>query len=287
MTMTLPTPLIDAATLRSLLAAGHTPVLLDTSFDLADTSLGRRQYAEAHLPHARYLHLDDDLSAPKNGRNGRHPLPSRETFAATVARVGVAGPSIPVVVYDRQGAAYAVRAWWMLRWLGHEQVAVLDGGLAAWLAAGGEVEGGDGSPRLTDAAPYPLADARVATIDADTLQRRLGTIGLVDARAAERFRGEVEPFDATAGHVPSALNRFHRSNLAPDGRFKDPVTLRAEFVALLGDMPPAQVVHQCGSGVTACHNLLAMEAAGLAGSLLYPGSWSEWSSDPARPVATG
>jgi thiosulfate/3-mercaptopyruvate sulfurtransferase len=285
---TLPTPLVDAATLRALLEAANPPLLLDTSFDLADQALGRRQYLEAHLPGARYAHLDDQLSAPKTGPDGRfrgrHPLPSRETFAATAGTLGIT-PATPVVVYDRHGASYAVRAWWMLRWLGHDAVAVLDGGLDAWRAAGGALESGVAAWRETP--PYPLDTPRVAAIDADALARRLGSIKLIDARAAERFRGEVEPLDAKAGHIPGARNRFFKLNLGADGRFKDAATLRGEFAELLGDAAPADVVHHCGSGVTACHNLLAMELAGLAGSRLYPGSWSEWSSDPSRPVAVG
>ena len=174
----------------------------------------------------------------------------------------------------------------MLRWLGHAPVAVLDGGFDAWRSVGGAVESGEPSPR--DAAPpYPLGAGAVATIDAATLSRRLGNVKLIDARAAERFRGEVEPLDAKAGHIPGALNRFFRHNLGADGRFKSAATLHGEFAALLGAAAAADVVHQCGSGVVACHNLLAMEIAGLSGSLLYAGSWSEWSSDPSRPVAIG
>ena len=277
------TTLITAAQLRDLLSTNADVVVLDTSFDLADTGAGKRSHREGHLPGARYVHLDDDLSGPKTGRNGRHPLPSREAFAATAGRLGI-GPATQVVAYDRQGGVYAARAWWMLRWLGHRAAAVLDGGLAAWQAAGGALESGavDGPA----APPYPLGEPLVRTIDAATLARRLGTAALIDARAPERYRGEVEPIDALAGHIPGAHNRFHKENLLADGRFKPPGELRAAFAALAG-ADPSRVVHQCGSGVTACHNLLAMETAGLEGSALYPGSWSEWSSDPARPIAKG
>jgi thiosulfate/3-mercaptopyruvate sulfurtransferase len=278
------TTLISAPQLRELLAAGTPPVILDTSFDLADTSAGERSHRDGHLPGARYAHLDDDLSAPKTGRNGRHPLPAREAFAETVGRWGIA-PDTQVVVYDRQGGAYAARGWWMLRWLGHAAVAVLDGGLAAWQDAGGALESGavvDGAA----APPYPAREPLAALIDAAGLAAQLGTVTLLDARSPERFRGEAEPIDPIAGHIPGAHNRFHKENLGADGRFKPPRELRAAFAALAGE-EPAGVVHQCGSGVTACHNLLAMEYAGFAGSRLYPGSWSEWSSDPSRPIAKG
>lgn len=286
--MSLSVPLIDAAALRERLASSEPPVLLDTSFDLADPSAGERSYAEGHLPGAHYLHLDRDLAdharAPGAPFRGRHPLPSREAFAATLGRLGIA-PSTPVVVYDRQGATFAARAWWMLRWLGHREVAVLDGGLQAWVAAGGALS--RETPPAPRPASYTPAPALVATVDADTVQQGLGGLRLIDARAAERFRGDVEPLDPVAGHIPGALNRPFKDNLGADGRFLPPETLREAFLPLLGGRPAGEVVHQCGSGVTACHNLLAMEAAGLSGAALYPGSWSEWCADPARPVARG
>jgi thiosulfate/3-mercaptopyruvate sulfurtransferase len=183
---------------------------------------------------------------------------------------------------------FAARAWWMLRWLGHTAVAVLDGGVPAWAAAGGALESGDGPARLSATAAYPLsAEPGMPTLLADALQAQLGRVSLIDARAADRFRGDLEPLDPVAGHIPGALNRFFKDNLGADGRFLPAEALRAGFGALLGSQTPAQTVHQCGSGVTACHNLLAMEAAGLPGAALYPGSWSEWCSDPARPVARG
>jgi len=280
--MPLPTPLVDAATLRALLASPSAPVVVDISFDLADPALGERQYAEAHVEGARYLHLERDLSGARTGRNGRHPLPARDAFARTVGALGI-GPSTAVVVYDRQGAMYAARAWWMLRWLGHDDVAVLDGGLDAWRAAGGTLASGAPPAPRPGATPCPAGEPRVATIDADTLARRLGAVRLVDARAPERYRGEVEPLDAKAGHIPGAVNRFFKDNLGADGRFKPAARLRDELGALAAPV----VVHQCGSGVTACHNLLAFEVAGLGSGTLYPGSWSEWSADPSRPVAVG
>jgi thiosulfate/3-mercaptopyruvate sulfurtransferase len=279
------TTLIDAAALRRLLGSATPPVLIDARFDLADPAAGERAHGEAHLPGAHYLHLDRDLSAARTGRNGRHPLPQRSLFAARIGALGI-GPQTQVVAYDAQGGSYAARVWWLLRWLGHEAVAVLDGGLPAWVEAGGAVNDADVA-RSSTTAPYPERASLVSSVDADALLARLGRTPLIDARAPERFRGEVEPLDAQAGHIPGALNRCYRDNLRADGRFKPAEALRAEFTPLLGDAAPSEVVHQCGSGVTACHNLLAMEHAGLAGSLLYPGSWSEWSSDPSRPIATG
>ncbi|HEY0859066.1 MAG TPA: sulfurtransferase [Albitalea sp.] len=276
------TTLIAAAALRDLLASATPLVIIDASFDLADTGAGERSYREGHLPGAFYLHLDRDLSGTKTGRNGRHPLPDRAAFAATVGALGIT-PSTQVVVYDRQQAMFAARAWWMLRWLGHEAAAVLDGGAAAWQQSGGALD--SAVPAAAAQPPYPLREPLVASVDAAQLSDRLGRLRLIDARAPERYRGEVEPLDAQAGHIPGALNRFFKDNLADDGRFKPRDRLRDEWTQLLGAASAQQVVHHCGSGVTACHSVLAMEAAGLHGSALYPGSWSEWSSDPARPVA--
>jgi len=279
----LPTPLVSPEQLMAAIAAGATPLVVDCSFDLADVAAGERAYAQGHLPGAIYAHLDRDLCGARTGRNGRHPLPARADWAATLARLGVT-PTRAVVVYDAQGGMYAARAWWMLLWAGHRDVRVLDGGLQAWQAAGGALETGVVAPAAAPAA-YPLGDSLVASIDADALQKSLGRITLLDARAGERYRGEVEPLDRRAGHIPGARSRFFKDNLGAGGRFKPAAELRAAFEAF--GAAPGAVVHQCGSGVTACHNLLAMEAAGLGGSVLYPGSWSEWSSDPARPVAVG
>ena len=276
------TTLIPADDLRTLLAGPTPPLLLDCSFELTDPGAGERAYAGGHLPGALYAHLDRDLSAPKTCRNGRHPLPSREVFAATVGRWGVA-PGVQVVTYDAQGGAFAARAWWMLRWLGHRAVAVLDGGLQAWTAAGGTLQ--TQTPPPSAQPPYPAGAAAMPTIDVDTLARSSSAWTIVDARPAERYRGEVEPMDPVAGRIPGALNRAHRTNLDADGRFRPAADLRREFLALAAD--PSRVVHQCGSGVNACHNLLAMTHAGLAGSTLFPGSWSEWCADPSRPVARG
>ncbi len=282
-TTALPTPLVSPSQLQAALAAGAAPLIVDCSFDLVDTGAGERAFVEGHLPGAIYTNLDRDLAGAKTGRNGRHPLPARADWAGTLARLGVT-PARAVVLYDAQGGMYAARAWWMLRWVGHAAVSVLDGGLQAWKAAGGAVESGAVVP-VAAASTYPIGDSLVPAIDADALQKSLGRVTLLDARAGERYRGEVEPLDARAGHIPGARNRFFKDNLDGQGRFRSASELRAAFEAF--GAAPEQVVHQCGSGVTACHNLLAMEVAGLPGSSLYPGSWSEWSADPARPVAVG
>ena len=269
--------LISPAQLREL----ADPLILDCSFDLADPAAGERAYAAGHIPGAHYLHLDRDLCGPKPGPDGafrgRHPLPEREAFAGLLRRLGLTAGR-QVVAYDGQGGMYAARAWWMLRWMGHADVAVLDG---AW--------DGERTAALPQAAPsdWQPGEPRVGQIDAVTLQARLGRVRLIDARAAERFRGDVEPLDKAAGHIPGASNRFFKHNLDADGRFKPAAQLRAEFQALLAPHGADAVVHQCGSGVTACHNLLAMAHAGLGDGLLYAGSWSEWSADPVRPIATG
>jgi thiosulfate/3-mercaptopyruvate sulfurtransferase len=265
--------LISAAELRTL----DEPLILDCGFDLADTDAGERAYTAGHIPGAFYLHLDRDLCGDKTGPDGafrgRHPLPDRETFAALMRRLGLAAGR-QVVAYDRQGGPYAAHLWWMLRWLGHAEVAVLDG---AW--------DGEMTAEVPTATPsdWQAGEPLVGQIDAATLLKKLGSVRLIDARAAERFRGEVEPLDKAAGHIPGASNRFFKDNLGADGRFKPVEQLRAELQPLAANV----VVHQCGSGVTACHNLLAMAHAGLGDGLLYPGSWSEWSSDPARPIAKG
>jgi thiosulfate/3-mercaptopyruvate sulfurtransferase len=275
--------LISAPELMEQLAGPHPPVLLDCGFDLADPQAGRRAWAEAHLPGAHYLHLDDDLAGPKHDAagvfRGRHPLPDRRVLAARLGALGI-GPATMVVAYDAQGGPYAARAWWLLKWMGHEDVAVLDGGAAAWRAAGGAMTALP--PRTAALEPYPLHAPAMPTIEADALRAGLGRLRLVDARAGERFRGEVEPLDRVAGHIPGARNRFFKDNLAPDGRFKSAAELRAEWAPLAVD---GNIVHSCGSGVTACHNLLAVAHAGLGEGTLYAGSWSEWCADPARPLA--
>ena len=282
------TTLIAADDLRALLTRSAAPIVIDAGFDLTDPQLGERDWRAGHVPTSQYLHLDRDLAGAKTSAagvfRGRHPLPDRAVFAATLGRCGVT-PARQVVALDRQGGMYAARLWWLLRWMGHDAVAVLDGGFAAWVAAGGALTAD--APTVAPAAPYPDRPALAATTDAETLAREIGRTRLIDARAGERFRGEVEPLDAAAGHIPGAMNRFFKNNLDASGRFRPAAELRAAFEALLGGAAPAAVVHTCGSGVTACHNLLAMTHAGLPGSVLYPGSWSEWSADPQRAIARG
>jgi thiosulfate/3-mercaptopyruvate sulfurtransferase len=259
--------------------------VIDCRFDLANPEAGAKAYAEGHVPGAQYLNLDHDLSGPKTGVNGRHPLPDRATLVAALAARGLKQGQ-QVVAYDAQGGMYAARAWWLLRWLGHDAVALLDGGLQAWQAAGYALS--------QDVAPQSPGDFKAGaplavTFDVQAVERNLSTHErvVIDARAADRYRGENETLDAVGGHIPGALNRFFKDNLTADGRFKPAHSLREEFQALLPGIAPDHVVLQCGSGVTACVNALAMEVAGLHGAALYAGSWSEWSSNPARPVATG
>jgi thiosulfate/3-mercaptopyruvate sulfurtransferase len=280
--------LVSATELMAAACGAAPPVLLDCSFELADTEAGARAWREAHLPGSQYVHLDRDLAGDKRDVAGcflgRHPLPAREAFAQRLGEWGIA-PSSAVVCFDAQGGVYASRAWWLLRWMGHADVAVLDGGVAAWREAGGALTAD--APALRAQPPYPERAAAMPTIDAATLLARLGRLPLIDARAGERFRGEIEPLDKAAGHIPGARNRFFKDNLGADGRFKSAAALRAEWLPLLAGHEGAQAVQQCGSGVTACHNLLALAHAGLGESALYAGSWSEWSADPARPLAKG
>lgn len=273
--------LISAAALRALPAS---PLLLDCSFDLADPAAGERDFAAGHLPGALYVHLDRDLSGPKTGTNGRHPLRARAEYAAWMASTGI-DATRDVVVYDRQAGMFAVRAWWILRWMGHTRVALLDGGLEAWVRAGGDLTQQVDVPRPVAVATPPAP--AMPTTDAAALLAGLDGTRLLDARAPERYRGDVEPLDRVAGHIPGARNRFFKDNLQADGTFKPAAQLQAEYRALLGSDSADGAVVSCGSGVTACHDVLAMEVAGLGTATLYPGSWSEWSSDPARPVARG
>lgn len=279
--------LISVPELHTLMVSGQPLMVFDCSFELMQPASGDAQFLEQHLAGAVRADLDRHLSAkgaPDAASGGRHPLPSRESFATWLGSVGLE-PDVQVVVYDRQGANYCGRLWWMLKWAGHEAAAVLDGGLQAWLAAGGAVEAGPGpKPR---GGSYPLAAPKTALVDADSVVSRLGQPGqtIVDARAAPRFRGEVEPLDPVAGHIPGALNRPFSDNLDANGFFKNADVLRAEFDALLAGRDPATVVHHCGSGVSAVPNLIAMEVAGFGRTALYAGSWSDWCSDASRPVA--
>lgn len=275
------TTLVDGATLAAHLDDAGWRVF-DCRHQLADPAAGEAAYTAGHLPGASFLHLDRDLSGPTTGSNGRHPLPDPQRLAARLAAAGVSNTT-QVVAYDDAGGMIAGRLWWLLRWLGHERVALLDGGIQGWQAAGRPL-----SRTVPQPAPAVFAAApRDWVVDAETVLANLdgGELCVVDARSPDRFRGENETLDRVGGHIPGARNRFFRDNLDTDGGFKPVAELRREFSALLAGIDPAQVVMQCGSGVSACHNLLAMEIAGLPGARLYAGSWSEWCSDPARPVA--
>ena len=288
--MTTYTTLISATELQTLAASGAPLMVFDCSCDLMQPALGAQQYQEAHIPGAVFADLNNDLSARHGdataASGGRHPLPSRERFAIWLSSVGFAN-GMQAVAYDRQGANYCGRLWWMLKWAGHDAVAVLDGGLQAWQAHGGPVNSGEEPAHFQSNFELKPPLRRLAT--ASGVLAGLGSPAqtVIDARAGARYRGEVEPLDPVAGHIPGALNRPFAENMGADGRFKPAATLRAEFDALLAGRDPATVVHQCGSGVSALPNLLAMEVAGLGPTALFAGSWSEWCSDPARPVEKG
>lgn len=290
------TTLMSAEQLKQCMAAGQPLVVFDCSYDLMNPAIGPSAFEQCHIVGARYAHLDNDLSAhhpvavattddaPASG--GRHPLPARATFARWVASQGVA-PHTQVVVYDRNGANFCGRLWWMLKWCGHEAVATLDGGLQAWQALGGHTA--HGPANTARAAAFALGTPLVKLVDTATVLASLGSSRqtLLDARATPRYLGEVEPLDPIAGHIPGALNRPFTDNIGADGCFKPADVLREELTRVLGNRDPATVVHQCGSGVSAVPNLLAMEIAGLGRQALYAGSWSEWSNTPGVPVERG
>jgi thiosulfate/3-mercaptopyruvate sulfurtransferase len=293
------TTLISVDELKALRARGTPHMIFDCSFDLANTAAGEEAYRKSHIPGAVYAHLDTNLSDqgvvepdgtkhphPDAASGGRHPLPSREKFAMWLSNVGFAN-DMQAVVYDRNNAAYCGRLWWMLKWAGHEAVAVLDGGLQAWQAAGGEVTDREEVAHFqTNFELRPELRRLVTTKDVVAhLGKKDQTI--VDARAPQRYRGEVEPLDPVAGHIPGALNRPFTENIGADGRFKPPAQLRADFEKVLAGRDPHTVVHHCGSGVTSVPNVIAMELAGFGPTKLYAGSWSEWCSDASRPVAKG
>lgn len=274
------TPLITANQLEEIINSGEDVLLCDCRFDLADPSAGRKAYEEGHIPGAIYVDLDQDLSASKTGKNGRHPLPTPEAWAKTKTRLGIA-PKTLVVAYDNQGSVYASRLWWMLKASGHAKVQVLDGGLDAWNGPISTMPL-EPTPCSTPIQAMPYVGLVVVEDVMDNLHTKKNTV--IDARANNRFHGQNETLDPIGGHIPGAINYCFQENLT--GKlFKSPEQLYQNFVDLLGTTKTAEVIHQCGSGVTACHNLLAMEIAGLKGSRLYAGSWSEWCSDPNRPVA--
>jgi thiosulfate/3-mercaptopyruvate sulfurtransferase len=279
--------LVEAATLRQLLQErGADLAVIDCRFDLMKPDAGLLSYKQGHIPGARYADLNRDLSAPVNPSTGRHPLPDPATFAATLARLGVRN-GVQVIAYDSAAGAFAARLWWMLRAWGHAAVAVLDGGYPAWTGAGGPTVAGEEPAATGPVGPPPIAAwPVVSTAEVAGLLRDPRRF-LVDARAPERFSGSVEPIDPVAGHVPGAENHPFSMNLGSDGRFLPASDLRQRWESRLGGRDPQQLIAMCGSGVTACHNLLGLAVAGLPGAQLYAGSWSEWIRDPQRPVARG
>jgi Rhodanese-related sulfurtransferase len=285
MSLDMPSPLIAPAELAQRLDDPDW-VIVDTRHDLADRTWGRQSYEQMRIPGATFLSIEDDLCGPKNGRNGRHPLPEPERLADRLGQIGI-GAATTVVVYDQGSAMYVGRLWWLLRWLGHEAVYVLDGGFAAWQAEGHPLEAG---PAKSTRKPcvFPIRPTKVAWVEADAVLQAITDPEqrIVDARAPERYRGEVEPIDPVAGHIPGAINRPFAANLR-QGRFKPAEELAAEWSQILAGRKPEQIIHQCGSGVSALANMIAMEHAGLTGSRLYPGSWSEWCADASRPIARG
>ena len=283
------TLLITAPELQALQQTSAPVVVFDCSFDLTRPEAAEGLFAEVHIAGAQQAHLDRDLSTKDPAlavNGGRHPLPRREIVADWLGRMGVDNDT-QVVVYDRQGCHYCGRLWWMLKWLGHEAVAVLDGGLQAWQAAGGPTE--TGPARTVTPRTFELRSPLRTLVHTDAVAGGLGqaTQTVVDARAAARYRGDVEPLDPVAGHIPGALNRPFSDNFTADGRFKSGAQLREEWQAILGSAAADTVVHHCGSGVTATPNLLAMELAGFGPTALYAGSWSEWCRTPGLPCAKG
>jgi thiosulfate/3-mercaptopyruvate sulfurtransferase len=259
--------------------------VIDVRYDLADHDAGRRAYLEGHIPGAQYADLGRDLSDPPSAERGRHPLPSVEAMAATFGRLGI-DRGVQVVAYDARNGMYAARLWWMLRYLGHEDVAVLDGGLDAWARTGFALRSGEErrSPRRFVPKLRPDRRADTAEVDASRVDP---TRFVVDSRSADRYRGENETIDPVAGHIPGARNHFFGANVDSQGQFRSPAELAGSFAELLGDREARDAIFYCGSGVTACHNLLALEIAGMSGARLYPGSWSEWIGDRSRPVSVG
>jgi thiosulfate/3-mercaptopyruvate sulfurtransferase len=259
--------------------------VVDCRFDLAKPARGESEYAAAHIPGAVYAHLERDLSGPVDETTGRHPLPGPDRLSGRLGAWGI-GPGTQVVAYDDSTGSMAGRLWWLLRWLGHDAVALLDGGWAAWKEATHPIDNQRPQPHLAHFTPRPRNDQVVTTEELQS-PGGLDRWQLLDVRTPERFRGESEPIDPVAGHVPGALNAPYSENLEPSGHFLSPARLREHYLALLGDVDPTRVACMCGSGVTACHTLLAMAIAGIDGPRLYAGSWSEWIRDPARPVSTG
>jgi thiosulfate/3-mercaptopyruvate sulfurtransferase len=278
------TTLIDASTLSSQLESDEL-ALFDCRFELGNPAWGESQYAQSHLPGAQYLHLDRDLSSAITTTSGRHPLPEPHAFARRIGELG-ASADAQLIAYDQGNGIYAARFWWLARWIGHRRVAVLDGGLAAWTAAGLPLAKSPRAPIPRSMPVGPPAAMAVDAVTVDALRRQPGNL-LVDARGSDRFAGRNETIDRVAGHVPGARNYPFAGNLDANGRFLSAEQLRQRSQIVLGSQSPSSVIAMCGSGVSACHNLLALEHAGLSGARLYAGSWSEWIRDPQRPSANG
>ena len=261
------------------------PVIVDCRAKLDDEAWGEREYAASHIPGAVHADLNRDLSGRKTESNGRHPLPDPQTLGQTFGRLGITSGR-QVVAYDHDNGQWASRLWWLLRWMGHDAVAVLDGGFAKWVEEGRPTAHG---VEHNDARVFTAAPRAEMSVDVGAVALRLGSREwrLLDARAPERYRGEIEPIDRVPGHIPGAVNHFYGDNVTADKTFKTPEQLRKDFASVIGGTTPDHIICYCGSGVTACHNLLAMEHAGIRGAKLYVGSWSEWSADASRPVERG
>ncbi|TXI10663.1 MAG: sulfurtransferase [Polynucleobacter sp.] len=274
--------LIEAHELKHWQDLDEDFLLFDCRFDLVDSEAGYQSYLQGHIPGAIYVHSDKDLATSKNGQNGRHPLPSIKAWQTTYASLGIT-PNKKVVIYDNQGSMFAVRLWWMLHSVGHKNVYLLNGGYPSWVGAGLPIET---SETFRQTVPETQLQNYQGLVLVDAVEKNLQNpqFKILDARANDRFHGNNETLDPVAGHIPGAMNRCFKDNLEADGRFKNLDVLRAEFAELLKGLPSDQIVHQCGSGITACHNLFTMELLGLKNSSLYAGSWSEWCSNPSRPI---
>jgi thiosulfate/3-mercaptopyruvate sulfurtransferase len=277
----------DLLTMQTAAGSHRDVVLLDCRHDLMDHKAGQSTFNSGHIHGAQFWNMESDAIAAHSGHNGRHPLATREQTLACFEKFGVTNETL-LVVYDGQGGQYAGRLWWLARWIGHHNVKLLDGGIQAWQSAGFSLAT-DAKKPTAKSNTLSLKPSLVGWVDKHqvALLSQSNSSQVLDARAPARFRGETEPLDPVAGHIPSAINRFYQSNLDSAGFFKNTALLKAEFEATIGHRDPAEIIHQCGSGVTACHNLIAMEIAGLRGSALYPGSWSEWCADSSLPAATG
>lgn len=274
--------LIEASELKKWLDHEDDFLLFDCRFDLTDSEAGYQSYLNGHIPTAIYVNVDRDLAGKKNGKNGRHPLPSIEQWQKTYAELGIT-PNKKIVIYDNQGSIYAARLWWMLQSVGYSDLFLLNGGYQAWVRANYESEIRE---HLRVAVPETKLQNYQNVVLVDAVEENIKTskLTILDARANDRFQGKNETLDPVGGHIPGAINRCFKDNLEANGEFKNIHALKQEYAALLNETPSEKIIHQCGSGITACHNLFAMELVGLKGSSIYVGSWSEWCSDPSRPI---